>query len=179
MKREVVMLALALQLRGQPVNPGSAILQDFERRIADYVHLRKAEEAKLPPLRATASTEKIVEHQRALAREIVEARQSAKQGGIFTPMIEREFRRLIRLAMPPGDAARIRKSLQSAEPVAAQLQINHPYPSGIPLQTTPPSILLNLPRLPVDIEYRLVNRTLILWDAKANLIIDLMGNVDL
>lgn len=179
LKREVVMLALALQLHGQPVNADSAILRDFEKRVADYTQLRKAAEGKLPRLRATSSPEKIVEHQKELARGIAEARQSAKQGDLFTPSIEREFRRLIRLAMPPGDATRIRKSLQNAEPVTALTQINHPYPSGVPLQTTPPSILLNLPRLPADIEYRLVNRTLILWDARANLIIDMMGNIDL
>jgi hypothetical protein len=174
-----MILVLAVQLHGQAVNPDSASLQDFGKRVAYYAQLRKAAASKLPALRATASQEKIVEQQKALAREIVKARQSAKQGDLFTPSVDREFRRLIHLAMPPGDAPRIRKSLQNAEPVAALTQINHPYPSGVPLQTTPPSILLNLPRLPADIEYRLVNRTLVLWDAKANLIIDMMDNVDL
>jgi hypothetical protein len=82
-------------------------------------------------------------------------------------------------AMQPEDAARIRKSLRDAEPVAGRPQVNHPYPSGTPVQSTPPSILLNLPHLPPDIEYRFVSRTLILLDAKANLIIDFMTNLGL
>lgn len=82
-------------------------------------------------------------------------------------------------AMGPEDATRIRKSMQNAEPVTGQPQINHPYPDpGItPLQSTPPSILLNLPHLPPEIEYRFVSHTLILLDTRANLIIDFMTNV--
>ena len=176
----MVAIGLTLaQLRGQPVNPGAAIMQDFLKRVGDYVQLRKTAESKLPALRATPSSEKIEEHQKELAKRIAEARASAKPGDIFDPAIQKEFRRLLHLAMPPADAPRVRKSLQNAEPVAVLPQINHPYPHGIPIQSTPPSILANLPRLPPDIEYRLISHTLILWDAKTNLIIDYMNNAGL
>jgi hypothetical protein len=172
----LAVLAL-LPLLGAPVNPDSAIIQDFEKRVADYVQLRKTEESKLTRLHATASSEKISQYQHALAKAIMQARQSARQGDIFTPQVDKEFRRLMGFAMQREDAPRIKKSLQDAEPVAGQPQVNHPYPSGTPVQSTPPSILLNLPHLPPDIEYRFVSRTLILLDSKANLIIDFMTNV--
>jgi hypothetical protein len=72
---------------------------------------------------------------------------------------------------------RIEKSLKHAEPVRMpRLRINHAYPEHVPLQSTPPTLLQNLPRLPPDIEYRIVGHDLTLLDAKANLIIDLIPN---
>ena len=166
-----------LPLFGDTVNADSAIVQDFEKRVADYVQLRKTVESKLSKLRSTESTEKIAHNQHELAEGIMKARGSARQGDIFTPAVDKEFRRLMGFAMQSRDAARIRKSLQSAEPVAGLPQVNHPYPAGTPMQSTPPSLLLNLPHLPPDLEYRFVSRTLILLDTKANVIIDYMPNV--
>jgi len=40
----------------------------------------------------------------------------------------------------------------------------------------PPNVLASLPPLPKDIEYRFVNKHLILRDARANLIIDYIPN---
>jgi hypothetical protein len=170
-------LWIAAPVDCQPVNPDAAIVQDFEKRVASYDQLRKTAESSLPHLRPTASREKIEHHQRELAHKIVKERESAKRGQIFSTPIEGEFRRLMRLAMPPGDASRVHKSLQNAEPVAARIEINHPYPWATPLQSTPPSILLGLPHLPQDIEYRFVDRTLVLWDAKANLVIDYISEI--
>jgi hypothetical protein len=177
MRAAVAMILAVLPLMGDPVNPDSAIVQDFEKAVGGYVQLRKTEESKLSKLRSTTSTEKIAHFQHELAEAIMKARRSARPGDIFTPPVDHEFRRLMGFAMQPGDAARIRKSLRDAEPVAAAVQVNHPYPSGMPMQSTPPSILLNLPKIPPDIEYRFVSRTLILLDTKANLIIDFMTNV--
>jgi hypothetical protein len=171
------LLALLRLCGAEPVNPDSAIVQDFEKRVDGYVQLRKTEESKLPKLRSTESPEKISHHQHELAEAIMRARKSARQGDIFTPPIDKEFRRLMGFAMQPQDAARIRKSLQAAEPVAGEPQVNRPYPPATPVQSTPPSILANLPHLPPDVEYRFVSRTLILLDSKANLIIDVMTNV--
>jgi hypothetical protein len=170
-------LCIAAPAGSQPVNPDAAAVADFEKQVASYVQLRKMAESKLPHLRPTASREKIEHQQQELAHKIVKERESAKQGEIFSPPIQAEFRRLIRLAMPPGDASRVHKSLQNAEPVAVHVQINHSYPTATPLQSTPPSILLGLPHLPPDIEYRFVDRTLVLWDATANLVIDYISEI--
>ena len=164
---------------GGPVNPGSAVVQDFEKRVDGYVQLRKAAEGKLPKMRSTESAVQITQYQRELGRAMMKERASARQGDIFTPEVDKEFRRLMGFAMQPGDATRIRKSMNSAEPVTGRPQINQPYPDpGVtPLQSTPPSILLNLPHLPKEMEYRFVSHTLILLDTRANLIVDYMTNV--
>jgi hypothetical protein len=177
MKIAAAMLAL-LPLWGDTVNPDSAVIADFEKRVADYAQLRKTAEAKLPKLRPTESTEEISHRQHELRAAMVKLRPTARQGDFFTPAIDREFRRLMVFALQPGDATRIRKSFNHAEPVTLQPKINHPYPVGdVPLQSTPPSILQNLPHLPDDVEYRFVGRTLILLDTRANLILDYMTNV--
>ena len=79
--------------------------------------------------------------------------------------------------MQPEDGKNIRQSLRSSEPVQLNLNINQSYPSHVPLQSTPPSLLVNLPPLPPDLEYRVIGRDLILLDTKANLIVDIVSGI--
>jgi hypothetical protein len=53
-----------------------------------------------------------------------------------------------------------------------KLQVNQAYPENVPLQSTPPTLLLNLPEPPDGLEYRIVGRDLILRDVEANTIVD-------
>jgi hypothetical protein len=105
-----------------------------------------------------------------------EARAAAKQGDIFDQPISALFRRLIGITMQGKEAVRIRQSLSSGEPVHLQLHVNDPYPASVPLQSTPPTLLLNLPKLPEDLDYRIAGSALVLRDGKANLIVDFIDN---
>ncbi len=166
---------LLLQAQDHPaVNRDAAIVQDFEKRVADYAKLRHTLESDSPALKSTESQEKIVHHEHELARKIRKAREHAKEGDIFSPPIAAEFRRLIALAMQGADGPHIHESLRNAEPVLIKLRINQAYPSNIPLQSTPPTILMNLPKLPPECDYRLTGRDLVLRDSKANLIVDIV-----
>jgi hypothetical protein len=162
-----------------PADISSAAAQgnpDFEKRVAEYVKIHKSAESTLPRLRRTQSPDKIDHHERELARTIRSMRQAARQGDIFTPAISSEFRKRIAGAMQGPEAARIRVSLKNAEPVRARLLINHRYPAGVPLQSTPPTLLLSLPQLPAEVEYRIVDHALVLLDLKANLVADFIPN---
>jgi hypothetical protein len=178
--REILLLSCALlPVSGvqQTVNRESLILEDFGRRVADYVKLHKAARSQVPDLTPTNSTEAIEHHEHKLAHRIRESRRGASQGHIFTPEISAEFRRLIAVTMQGEEAERIHKSLRRAEPVRPQpLRVNGAYPAGLPLQSTPPSLLLNLPSLPPEVEYRVVGHDLILRDIEANLIVDFISN---
>src|SRR6185436_2860964 len=57
-------------------------------------------------------------------------------------------------------------------PAEFDVDVNDTYSKRRSLATMPPNILLTLPDLPRDIEYRFVGRHLILRDARANIIID-------
>jgi|ERR1035441_5097353 hypothetical protein len=156
------------------VNADVAVIQDFQKRVDAYLQLRKGVEAHMPKLKATPSQEKIEHHEAELGRAVRESRKNAKQGDVFSPEIAAEIRRLSAMAMQPGDGAHIGQSLRHAEPVHIRLKVNDRYPHHIPLQSTPPSLLENLPKLPPDIEYRIAGTDLVLLDTKANLIIDLI-----
>jgi hypothetical protein len=45
------------------------------------------------------------------------------------------------------------------------------------LQTFPPTLLANLPKLPPELEYRFVDNALILRDTKANVVVDFLPDV--
>jgi len=175
----VLVLAGALGAKVGPprVNADSATVQDFEKRVGRYLQLRKSIESKLTQLKTTDSPDKISRHEDALGRAVREARKDARQGDIFSPEISSEIRRLITIAMQPEEAKKIRQSLRHAEPVQLSLHVNDSYPARIPLQSTPPSLLGNLTPLPPEIEYRITGRDLVLLDAKANLVIDLIPGV--
>lgn len=72
---------------------------------------------------------------------------------------------------------KIHASLRHAEPVQVKVHVNDSYPEHIPLQSTPPSLLANLPLLPPQIEYRFAGMDLILLDVRANLVVDLLERV--
>jgi hypothetical protein len=168
---------LCAQIGHPPVNADSAIIQDFEKRVNGYLQLRKGVESKLAQLKATPSQEKISHHEDELARAVRAARKGARPGDIFTPRISGEMRHLIAMAVQTGAGKNIRESLRHAEPVQLHLSVNGSYPAHLPLQSTPPSLLANLPMLPAEIEYRVTGQDLILLDTKANLIVDLISGV--
>jgi hypothetical protein len=168
---------LGAQIGHPAVDANSAIMQDFQKRVAAYLQMRKSIESSLPKLKATPSEEKISHHEVQLRHAIREARKYAKPGDIFTPEIASEIRRLTAMAIDQGDGDHIGQSLRHAEPVQLHLEINERYPEGIPLQSTPPSLLENLPALPPEIEYRITGRDLVLLDAKADLIVDVIRGV--
>lgn len=157
----------------EKVNQSSLILRDFDQRLSDYQKLHKVAAAEIHGLKPTSSPEAIEHYEHKLAHEIRESRRQARQGDIFTAPISSEFRRLMNTTMQSGDAAAIRESLRHAEPVSLRtIRVNGAYPSGVPLQSTPASLLMNLPQLPQDLEYRLIDHTLIVRDVDANLIVD-------
>jgi hypothetical protein len=162
----------------EKVNPGAQALADFQKRAADYVKQHKRVQSEIHGLKPTNSPDAIEKHEHKLQHEMREARREAKQGDVFTPEATAEFRRLIGDTLKGPEAARIRESMRSAAPVALrELRVNGRYPPGLALQTTPPSLLKNLPELPPELDYRVVGHTLILRDVEANLIVDWIPDV--
>lgn len=162
------------------VNRDSLIGSDFEQRVASYMKIHQQAQAGLTTPKKTESADKITEYQRELAAKIRELRPQAQQGDIFTPETADLFRRLIASSLNGPDGEKIRKSYQHAEPAAIRgirLEVNQIYPDGVPLQSMPPSLLLNLPSLPKELEYRFVGREIVLLDVPASLIVDAIPDV--
>ena len=158
-----------------PGQDNAQTVNDFEARVAKYLDLRKKQAGSAP--RPTNSSEKLAETQQDLAAKVKALRQDAQQGDIFTPGITAYFRRQISATLVGQDGQKIRASLRHAEPAPAlALHVNQVYPQGIPLQSTPPTLLLNLPTLPKELEYRIVGRTLALHDTVPNIIVDFVSD---
>jgi hypothetical protein len=168
----------AATLGGQEpkVNPDAQVLQDFNKRIHAYMDLHNRLEKKAPPLKTTEDPAKIKASQEALAATIKAERAGAKQGEIFTPEVSALFRRLMYPEVKGPQGTQTKKAMKEDAPTPAQvpMKVNEVYPDGAPLPSVTPNLLASLPKLPEDLEYRIIGHDLILRDVHANLIVDFL-----
>jgi hypothetical protein len=180
-------LVLSLALQSAP--PARAVprldreeVEEFLEEVQEYIeHRRKARE-ELPKLKDKAEPEDVTAYAKGLADNIRARRRGAKQGDVFTPKLARGFKRIFARELarsghdrkvvltegnPTGDEERL---------AAPKVVVNGQYIPAAPLSTVPPTLLLALPTLPEEVEYRFVGRALILRDTVANLIVDFIPN---
>jgi hypothetical protein len=168
----------AAQAAAAKTNPDAQLLVDFKTRIDQYMALQTKLTKESPPLKETRDPSQIQASQDVLAMKIREARKTAKQGDVFTPEIRQLFRRLMYPETKGAAGAETRAAIteEAHETKQVVLKVNAKYPDDAPLMTVPPNILAALPKLPEDLEYRFVNRTMILLDTHSNLIVDFVPN---
>jgi hypothetical protein len=160
------------------VNADAQLLQDFTKRIEAYMDLHNRLEKKAPPLKTTEDPATIKASREGLSAAIRAERAHAKQGEIFTPQIAAIFRRLMYPEVKGPEGAETKKAMKEDAPKAGTvpIKVNATYPEGAPLPSVPPNVLANLPKLPEDLEYRVIGRNLLLRDVHANLIVDYLPN---
>jgi len=152
------------------------VVKQFSLRVGEYVKLHRDVESKLPALPKKASPEQITAHQQALAQVIRAARPRAQRGDIFSTA-EEYFRCLIAAEVKGKDGVTARETIKDGnpqnEPTGEPLiiSVNAAYPPKAPVSTVPPTMLLRLPPLPDELNYRFVGRHLILHDTHADLIV--------
>ena len=155
-----------------------AATQNFDRRVAEYVILHRQLETGVPPLRVTTDVGEIQRAVRALAMRIHEARVTARQGDLITPDVARMFRRRIANCLTPAEWRAIfddRFRDEEGEPVEPPpLSVNMEWPERVPFEFVPPELIKSLPALPKELQYRIIGRSLVLWDHHANLIVDFL-----
>ena len=171
------------------LSSASAILQDplkdFQARVQKYSEIQKKAASSVPPIpKEVTDPNLIARHQQQLAEAIRALRPNAMAGEIFIPGVRQMIVSTVKQKLEGKENASARatvlgegnpKSGESATPV--NLAVNASYPAAAPLSTVPPSLLVALPTLPKEVEYRFVVRTLILRDTQANLIVDMIPNV--
>jgi hypothetical protein len=157
-----------------PANPDSAVLADFNARLDNYVKKQRAL-MKDAPVAEDATPEQITARQETLAAELRAVRKNAKQGDIFTPQVAALFKRLMSPELKGADGRETKAEIKE-DGAKVWLRVNATYPPEQPLSTVPPNLLANLPQLPMDVEYRIVSRHLLLRDVDANIIVDFIYN---
>jgi hypothetical protein len=157
-------------------------IEEFLEEVEEYLEHRREAREELPKLKDQATPEEVTAYAKGLADNIRERRRGAKQGDVFTPKLTAGFRRIFARELarsghdrkvvltegnPTGDEERF---------TPPKVVVNGQYIPAAPLSTVPPTLLLALPTLPDEVEYRFVGRSLILRDTVANLIIDFIPN---
>jgi hypothetical protein len=145
--------------------------EGFVNRVKTYMNLRSTLEGTVPKPKSN-TREDLLAHEKALTDKIVDARKDAKVGDIFTPEAAAEFKKQIAVGMQSEQAAKVRKTIRSGEPVDLQLHVNQIYPENVPFTTVPSTLLLKFPSMPDGVQYKIVGRTLALVDMKLRIVID-------
>jgi len=159
-----------------PVNPRAGAIDDFNKRVKDFVDLHKKVASSLPPIKQTANADEIKAAARALTEALRAARAPAHQGDIFTPEVTPILREMVTEYYKAHPAVSTRKEMLDEVPIFKPV-INQTYPEKLAKGTMPADLLKNLPALPATIvEYRIVGTYLTLRDAPANLIVDFLPN---
>jgi len=186
----VLVLSGSVSMGAQaPVVPGPSLaidqiledaraIQNFQRSVAAYVILHQQLEREVPPLVVSPDVDDISMAVRALGMRLQVARVTARQGDIITPEVAQMFRRRIATCLRPEQWATLFADLardEEGEPVEAPpLRVNMAWPEQVPFDYVPPQLLQSLPLLPQELQYRIIGRSLVLWDHHANLIVDFL-----
>ena len=145
--------------------------KEFFERVRAYDKVHHTADSRVPSLKETSNPRQLSEREKALADEIRIERAGAQQGDVFSPSAAREIGDIV-AADFNGRSPRDQKAILLEVPVKVPPAINTDYPTAMPLATVPPGLLLKLPTLPEELEYRFLGRHLILRDVTANLIVD-------
>jgi hypothetical protein len=155
--------------------------QGFEERINQYVALHRVLELPLARLQPTLDMSRVQAATQALAHRIRVVRAKAQQADLITPDVARLFRRRIATCLPAAEWAAIlaanaededEEGVPAGPPPA--LHVNMEWPEQVPFGFVPPQMLAALPRLPAELQYRIIGNSLVMWDHHANLIVDFL-----
>jgi hypothetical protein len=154
-------------------------VEDFNTRIQAYItvhHQAEEESALAAHPEALSSTKEIADRKYKLAKQIALLRKDTGEGNIFTAEAKAHFIRAIDSAYQANPEA-ISIAVACAPTCAEQsVAANAVYPERLGFSMMTPTLLRRLPQLPQELEYRILNRDLIIRDREANWIIDVMRN---
>jgi hypothetical protein len=144
----------------------------FDAKIDRYFALRSRLELGLPAVVVTTDVAQIKRGTLSLAHAIRRARPGAVEGDFFSAATGLEMRRALAIVVDADTWILI----MDDNPGSFRSPIDGPYPDGKKHAMMPGTVLARLPQLPDDIEFRFIGPHLILYDVRANTIIDRLPN---
>ena len=153
-----------------------ATIKNFTARTDAFVKLRNRVRARLPKLSKDSTAEQIAAHKSAFEDAMRAARKGAKPGDIITTDTAEYIRRLIRTEFKGTERGEVKKAILEAETGGVPLRVNYPYPETTEFSEVPAKLLLELPMLPKELNYRFAGRHMLLLDKENGLILDYMLN---
>lgn len=153
-------------------------LAQFATAVDYYVTLHRRLERSLPPEQMFDDPEDMFAAREALRVAIVQARPGARQSNMFTSDVAPAIRNRLLTAMRQHghSAADVLAAINEERlPGMPEPEVNGEFPWGIGSAMWP-TLLRALPPLPRELEYRFSNRSLVLIDVHANLVVDVLEN---
>jgi hypothetical protein len=160
-----------------PAAQDDAALRPFQEAVERYVVMQRRLRQELPGLQPNSTAKQITDTSDALARAIQRARQTAKPGDIFAVGSSRVIKQRVADLLRQPQFAAILDGIEDEVPLVRQPRIHLRYPAADQMATMPPSLLQALPKLPPELEYRLVGRYLVLRDTYAGMIVDYLAEI--
>lgn len=171
------MTALLLLVERAPAAAQAAAASDAALRVCvarveAYARLRQRLVGKLPAFGVTTDALAHAVNRMYLAASIRDARRWATEGEVFTPDAADVLRsRLAAAAFVSGLLPSQQRQMEAVGPL--DIQVNEPLREE-ERREVPRALLDALPPLPGGIEYRIVNSDLVLWDAQADVVVDVL-----
>ena len=177
MRLSQVLLFAVLTSASLTSGQDNTAVTQLNANLQEYLKIRARAAEGLPKAKQLTNDPKEIEkRQRALAAAVQVERGDAKQGDIFSPDVRKYLGGIIRGEAKGATKEATREGNPKDEGAPVPIGVNKPYPKGAPLSTMPPDLLLKLPQLPKDLQYRFVGETLILFDSLSGLIVDYIPN---
>jgi hypothetical protein len=154
----------------------ASVLAEFKAKVEKYVSVRDTLVGHSASMKKTDDPAAITAAEQALAEKIRQTRPDAKQGEFFTPATVAAFKRMMKPALKGPEGSENRNAIKDDVPENVPFRINGDYPKEETVSTVAPDVLLSLPALPDNVQYRFVGKHLILYDARANTVIDYFLN---
>ena len=158
-------------------NPQPASLQEFQTRLDAYLDLRGSLARKLQPLSSTPNAAELARRQEALANGVKRARATAKRGDLVPGPVAQLMAKIVREDFQRRNPAAKMGLFEEVPATKGASLINRTYPADQALPTVPPLLLMNLPKLPDNLQYRFVGRDVVILDGDLQLVIDYIPNV--
>ena len=153
----------------------SAAIQAFTERAEAYAVAHRSLAASLPALGSRLDRHTLLISRAFLASAIRAVRPNGRQGDILTPAVARIVRDVLADAVDEGDLGTVVSAMDEEGRMLSGIhpRLYDPFPVGETIEL-PASVLYRLPTLPAELEYRIVDFDLVLWDVYADLIVDVL-----
>jgi hypothetical protein len=142
--------------------------EEIARYLAIYTDLR----AEVPGPVPNSTARELNAASDTLFNAIRRARPRARQGDFFDADATRLIAQRLRDALRSPHAAAALAGIDDERPAVVKPQVYLRFPVENEMATMPPSLLRVLPRLPAELEYRIIGENLVLRDIKASMILD-------
>jgi hypothetical protein len=151
-------------------------MRQFDARVAAYVALHRSVERFVPTPRAFADSAEAETIYGAMTQAMRIMRMPVHEGDVFIAEVAPAFRRRIGEALltANADLQDLRAEMRDTTLPGARAPVVNETFSWALGSLMPPQVLLALPTLPDELEYRFVGPDLVLIDLHANLVVDIL-----